>query len=247
MEDTNIYGVIYKLENTHNRKVYIGQTTSKDPSRYYKTHYVSNEGRGRRKLCNAIKKYGIENFCFAIIDTAYSKEELDKKEIFFIKKYDCLISGYNCISGGSFGKHSEETKRMISLKLMGKASPRKGVKVSDESKKKMSIAKKGIPSKNKGKHLSASVIDKMSTVMRLKIENGFIVWSKGVNFTDEHRLKISMSKKGMVAVNYKKTRFDLNKIRELNYQGNSQTFIAKLYNTDQGTISRIINKINYNY
>ena len=44
-------------------------------------------------------------------------------------------------------KHTEETKRKLSLAMKGKASNKKGKKLSDETKNKMSLAKLG---KNKG-------------------------------------------------------------------------------------------------
>ncbi len=48
------------------------------------------------QLRQDIEKYGLENFDFEILDTASSKEELDRKQKDYIKKYNSLEpQGYN--------------------------------------------------------------------------------------------------------------------------------------------------------
>ncbi len=48
------------------------------------------------KLRKDIEKYGLENFDFEILDTAFSQEELDRKQEEYIKKYNsCEPHGYN--------------------------------------------------------------------------------------------------------------------------------------------------------
>ena len=54
---------IYKIENKVNGKFYIGVTKSK----YRFSSHKSNARRGRNlPLCNAMRKYGEENFEFTI-------------------------------------------------------------------------------------------------------------------------------------------------------------------------------------
>ncbi|MHA1193605.1 MAG: hypothetical protein ACTSP9_15180 [Promethearchaeota archaeon] len=48
------------------------------------------------ELIKDIEKYGLEKFEFEILDTATSKEELDKKQKEYIKKFNSLEpNGYN--------------------------------------------------------------------------------------------------------------------------------------------------------
>ena len=48
------------------------------------------------ELRKDIEKYGLENFEFEILDSAQTKEELDKKHMEYIKKYNSLEPhGYN--------------------------------------------------------------------------------------------------------------------------------------------------------
>ena len=127
MVKLKIYGIIYKIENLVNGKVYIGQTTKGFDKRYrghgiegvYKYHkskFESNDNYNKH-LYNAIEKYGFENFkVYEQFDIAFSKIELDIKEKVYITLYNSTNKeyGYNNKEGGANGKHTEETKRKIS-------------------------------------------------------------------------------------------------------------------------------------
>jgi len=60
-------------------------------------------------LYKAFDKYGIDKFTIKILETIDTekcddiKSELDKLEIFYIKKYDSYSSGYNQTFGGDAG------------------------------------------------------------------------------------------------------------------------------------------------
>lgn len=114
-----VYGIIYKITNKVNGKVYIGQTAQKNgfKSRYpykgvgiervYNHHkYLSDKGLVRhfnKHLYMSIEKYGIESFEVSeVFDIAFSKEELDIKEITYIKYYNCINRGYNVCDGGNY-------------------------------------------------------------------------------------------------------------------------------------------------
>ena len=47
------------------------------------------------KFYRAVRKYGKENFVIEAIDFADTQEELDQKEVYYIKLYDSVKSGYN--------------------------------------------------------------------------------------------------------------------------------------------------------
>ena len=100
------YGIIYKIENLVNGKVYIGQTTNDNGfnGRYHNdiVKYTHN-----KHLKRSFKKYGLDNFEInEMFDIAFSKEELDIKEKCWINIYDScnLEKGYNNADGGSRGK-----------------------------------------------------------------------------------------------------------------------------------------------
>lgn len=152
-EKMNKYGIIYKITNKINGKVYIGQTTKKRGfkgryeysgegiERVYKYHKSLKERNEsyNKHLLSSIEKYGIEAFeVIEEFDVAYSKEELDKLEKKYIKDFNCLNpNGYNNDEGGNEGKLCEESKRLLSEKNSGENNPFYGKKHSEETKKKM--------------------------------------------------------------------------------------------------------------
>jgi len=115
------YGIIYKITNLINNKIYIGQTVQEGgfDSRYHgnilNTHNIH--------LKRSILKYGNENFEIEKeFDVGYSQTELDNKEIYWINTYNTLDNryGYNKKEGGNNGKLTEETKIKIRLAVQGK-------------------------------------------------------------------------------------------------------------------------------
>ena len=81
---------IYKIENTLNHKVYIGQSV----------HIELRWKEHCRPSCNsvigkAIKQDGKENFTFQILEEC-DIEQLDELELFYIKKFNSVVpNGYN--------------------------------------------------------------------------------------------------------------------------------------------------------
>lgn len=87
---------IYKFTNKINGKSYIGQSV--DIKRRYKEHKTRKTENSM--FHDAIKEYGFDNFDFSIIELC-KVEELDEKEIYYIKEYHTLIpNGYNISEGG---------------------------------------------------------------------------------------------------------------------------------------------------
>lgn len=126
-----------------NGKNYIGITRQEIGKRW-------QNGKGYRHndyFENAIKKYGWGNIEHKIIKTNLTKEEAEQMERELIKKLNSNdhAYGYNITSGGEcIGKHSEESKKLMSEKKKGTPSPRKGVHLSEETKKKISEHHKGL-------------------------------------------------------------------------------------------------------
>jgi group I intron endonuclease len=149
----NVYGIIYKAVNNINGKVYIGQTVHTLELR------IKKHVRSGHCLYNAIKKYGIDNFTWKIIEHCDSKEELDEMEFHYIKQYNSLSpNGYNLVSGYGFYDVADEVK-IRSLKnrksICGVNNPFYGKKHTPESKHKMSnSALTTSKHANRGKHLT---------------------------------------------------------------------------------------------
>lgn len=93
-------GYIYKITNTINNKIYIGQTTRTVEDRW-KQHVLDSKRSDKQTyLYKAFNKYGIDNFIIEEIIEA-PQDELDDLEIYYINKYDSYNNGYNMNLGGS--------------------------------------------------------------------------------------------------------------------------------------------------
>ena len=91
---------IYKIENQLNNKIYIGQ--SKNITQRWKEHRARYQIKDS-PLYRAIRKYGIENFSFEVIEEC-EINQLDEREIYWITFYNSYKNGYNQTSGGE-GRH----------------------------------------------------------------------------------------------------------------------------------------------
>lgn len=151
-----MYGIIYKITNKINGKIYIGQTIRSLEARwkghiYTLKKYERAENKWCSHLYNAMSKYGVENFEISLIDTAESKEELDKKEKYYIYIFDTRngLRGYNVADGGIGGDltHILPLDRQIE-KAKKCSEKRRGRKQSEESNIKRSISMKAWTIKN---------------------------------------------------------------------------------------------------
>lgn len=92
---------IYKITNTINGKSYIGQSV--DIHKRWTSEKNASQNANRHEynypLSKALRKYGIENFSFTIIEQC-PKDELNKKETYWINFYDTYFNGYNQTLGG---------------------------------------------------------------------------------------------------------------------------------------------------
>lgn len=120
---------IYKITNKKTKKIYIGQT-NKSPEDRLNEHIMNAENGKMFHLSKAIRKYGKENFIIETIDYALNKNDINEKEIYWIKelKANNRLYGYNMTAGGEGGntylckteEEMNEIKQKISKKLKGK-------------------------------------------------------------------------------------------------------------------------------
>lgn len=97
-------GIIYKVTNKINNKIYIGQTTQllKDRIRGHKNEAFNSSSK-KCPFRQAIVKYGIDNFEIEEIEEVDNKL-LNEREIYWIDYYDSYYNGYNATLGGQQGK-----------------------------------------------------------------------------------------------------------------------------------------------
>lgn len=117
--------VIYKITNTVNGKVYIGQTIIPIRKRFLRhINDAHNNPNTHLKLHRAMNKYGADKFTVEQIDEATTKQELDEKEKFWIKEYDSVTAGgeggntYKCRTSSQM----KETRQKLSKSKMGRAN-----------------------------------------------------------------------------------------------------------------------------
>lgn len=164
---------IYKITNSVNDKVYIGQTWFSVQERFRKHKHVSSNCV---KLVKAINKHGKDNFRAELITICSTQNVADYLEMLFIKQFDSIQNGYNVLIGGETGgrkgtKHSKET-----ITKLSKAA--KGRSVSDETRAKLLVA-------NEGRVFSEEHKQKLSEA------------KKGKVFSEEHKSKLLGNHKGM--------------------------------------------------
>jgi len=212
-------GIIYCAISPSGKKYY-GKTVQSLERR------INNHKNSYKKrityFYTAIKKYGIENFKWIIIEEIMDpnkiklRKDLNERERYYIQKDQTHIKehGYNMTLGGDGGakfgrKLSEETKEKIRNSLIGKkhsedrkkrmregslgVSRNKGRKLSDETKEKISKGKKG-------KKLSEETKKRMSESKRGKPIAHLLnkqPWNKGIPMSEEAKNKMIKNSLGV--------------------------------------------------
>ena len=162
-------GIIYKIENKVNGKIYIGQTINE--KRRLNEHKRCHN-KSYMLIDKAIFRYGWENFSYSVLfeiegnDVSVITNELNKKEIHFIECFKSRTpNGYNILKGGS--------------DVSGVNNPMYGKPISDLHRKRLVESHKGKPNKMKGRHYSAEkrteMVSKRKSAMRQKYDNGYVV------------------------------------------------------------------------
>lgn len=104
---------IYKITNTINNKSYIGQSIN-IASRWAE-HKRLSATKDQRIIYRAIRKYGLENFTFEVLEEC-QEEELNNREIYWINFFDSFENGYNMTYGGDGSRKYDITAIVESYK-----------------------------------------------------------------------------------------------------------------------------------
>lgn len=205
---------IYKITNLCNGMVYIGQTSVSVKKRFLQ--HCHRRKNPNSYIDRAIQKYGKENFTVELIDSATSADELNEKEIYWIKQYDCVFpKGYNLTFGGSGMLAAGVTKEKMRQAKLGKPSGRKRIPLTAAHRAALSKGHAdfhGEKSPSYGKPLSAETKAKISQSLKgrfvgeknpsfghKKTPEEIERWRKsraGYSPSPELRQKISVANKG---------------------------------------------------
>jgi AraC-like DNA-binding protein len=105
------YGLIYKITNKHNGKVYIGKTIQTLRRRWQQHQTDAKLKRKKTLLVFALNKYRINNFKIEKIVGAHNKKSLNELEMKYIEqyrsnafRYSNPAFGYNMTDGGEVFK-----------------------------------------------------------------------------------------------------------------------------------------------
>lgn len=105
---------IYKYTNKINNNIYIGLSSNIE-KRYQQHLTASKQINPKMTIDKAIKKYGIENFLFEIVELC-NENQLDEKEKYWIKYYNSYNNGYNETVGGRSLRGEDHPRAILTEK-----------------------------------------------------------------------------------------------------------------------------------
>lgn len=153
-------GGIYKFTCKINQKSYIGQSSNIN-NRYnsHMNNYLNkNLNDYNTKFYKALRKYGFENFNFEILEIINDISKLNKREIYWIDKFNSFKEGYNSNKGGEKvtergcdhpnAKLSDEQVLQIKLLLLNSLITQKNLS------KKFNVTQSLVSNINKGRKWS---------------------------------------------------------------------------------------------
>lgn len=205
-------GIIYKVTNKKNGKIYIGKTIGSLAIR--KNQHFKGFLKKQTHFYRALRKYGWKNFEWKVIHRVNCIKDLNKWEVFYIKKHKSneRVRGYNLTLGGDGGDvltHNPNRGAIIK-KLRG----RFGKLNSFWGRKHTKKVKK--------------IIAKFSKIIHTGRKN-----------TQETKDKQRVSKLGELNHQAILNEAKILKIRDLLQKGNSQYKIAKKFNVSRATVERV--------
>ncbi len=192
--------IIYKTTNKLNGKFYIGQDKNNNPNYY---------GSGK-KIQNAIKKYGKENFVKEILEECIDENHMNEREVYWISKYNSQDRkiGYNISNGGKegdrqigqdiakngiynywvekYGQEEADIRKKQQIEKIIKHNKDNGTELTKKGRYMLWLEKYGKEEADR-RHLEWRL--KISQYQQYKLENGW-------KHTDETKEKISKAVKG---------------------------------------------------
>jgi group I intron endonuclease len=163
-------GIIYKITNLINEKMYIGATTRSLKERFKGHRFDANRNKTNMLIHEAMRNFGCENFKCELIEYT---DDLEARERFWIKEYNTLApNGYNTSPGGISHpgeennfynkKHSQETIALLSEIMKERSKDPKNLPFlghhhTEETKRELSESHKGKHHKEETKQLMREI------------------------------------------------------------------------------------------
>lgn len=237
MKEKNVKGEIYIIKNNINKKVYVGQTI-----RGYRQRFSGHKSESRyvnRPLYNAFKKYGIDNFYVELLEDNIPYEQLDEREIYWIKFYDCVSpNGYN-LSYGGYAYKTEEERQIMRERVSGENNPMFGMNGeknpfynhshTEETKKILSEKAKNNYDNlsDEEKEINNKRLNEASKSYIEKYGGGF----KGHNHSQESKDRISETLKGRIFTEETKQKMSENHAKKRKVVMIDDSGVAKIFDS----------------
>ena len=195
------YGEVYVITCKSTGKQYVGQTIRGVRLRW--SEHLSSAKTAPWALSKALKKYGPDGFTIGVLDTATSREDLNSKEIYWIRTLGTFVQGYNLTEGGEGGTPGMPLSAEHRAKI---SASHKGICPTQETKEKIRNANRGkrrTPEQRakqsaalKGRPVSPETREKQSAARKgRKLPTEVVEKLKGRVFSSETRAKMSASAK----------------------------------------------------
>ena len=162
--------IIYTIKNLLDGKIYVGQTIQSNAKMRWYSHQADARNGKKTHLYNSMRKYGVENFLWEVIDQVTTIEELNELEAKWLAHYRTLGEVYNNREAGGNKTHSAESiekmrqvhklrhanniiggwKRRDGGAMKGKSHPGKGTKRTQEQIEKIKAGQQNMLNSEKG-------------------------------------------------------------------------------------------------
>ena len=261
---------VYKITNTLNGKVYIGQTVDYRKRKVGHFSYLRRNAHRNIYLQNSFNKYGESSFRIEIIKEC-TIDELDELEIYYMRKYNSIdrTQGYNMVIGGNTNKSFSDCIRQ---KM---SQSQKGRIISEEHRKRIgkwhkgkTISPKDIEKANKTKKdnqiqwgetnpnavLTNDDVEKLIKDMLngLTVEDVMKKYKcsrqtvYGITRNRTYKAILPNLREKLYNLNEENKKNTLNKIIPMYLNGSSQNEISKELGIARRTVSKVLKENNIN-
>ena len=261
---------VYKITNTLNGKVYIGQTVDYRKRKVGHFSYLRRNAHRNRYLQKSFNKYGESSFKMEIIKEC-AVDELDKLEIYYMRKYNSIDKtlGYNMVIGGNTNKSfpdyirqkmsrsqkgriiSEEHRKRIGKWHKGKTISPKDIEKANKTKKDNQIQ---WGETNPNAVLTNDDVEKLIKDMLngLTVEDVMKKYKcsrqtvYGITRNRTYKAILPNLREKLYNLNEENKKNTLNKIIPMYLNGSSQNKISKELGIARRTVSKVLKENNIN-